>query len=340
MVNDLVGTDKSAPPGRIGQGRFFPRVPKPLSPLVLATVSLAIALLGCWSLPLSASEGGGLRPRPELLVTAIWLQDNLPRRNVLAVDLRSIGDYRKGHIPGAVHLPITSLLTRQRGLSGMMPPLAKVESALRNVGIGAETIVVGYDASNGLLAARLFWTLDYLGQGNGRLLDGGWPGWTKESRPVSKKIPEIGPGTFVARPQPGKIADMQWMKDRIGDEKTIFLDARSKAEYLGLVRYAKRGGHIPGALLYNWKWHFDEKRLGYMKPFSELAGAYRELGLSEEREIAVYCQVMMRASHSYFVLKWLGYPQVRGYDGSWEEWGNELDMPVEAEHIWALPLGN
>jgi thiosulfate/3-mercaptopyruvate sulfurtransferase len=275
-----------------------------------------------------AQAGQAPRPRPELLVSASWLAGRLNDARLRVVDLRDAGAYAAGHIPGAVHLPLAALLTTVRGVSGMLPPPRRVEAALREAGIAGDSIVVGYDAAGGLSAARLFWALEFLGHDGGRVLDGGWPGWVAQGRPSSRKPTLARASTLRVRPRPEKVADLNWVRARLNDGKTALIDARSREEYEGRVRYARRGGHIPGARLFNWRRHLDPQKPGYMRPLAELAAEYQALGLTAGKEIVVYCQSLMRASHSYFVLRMLGYERVRGYDGSWSEWGNRSDTPV------------
>ena len=200
-----------------------------LRPVVLVAALAASVVLSQVVAPGVADAAGTaqqseLRPRPELLVSGQWLSDHLGDARLRIVDLRSRSEYEAGHIPNAVHLSMGNLSTTVRGIPGMLPPVSRVQAALRQAGIAEDGVVVAYDAARGLHSARLFWALEHLGHKGGRVLDGGWMGWLAEGRtqrrPQSRKRESPSPSIFVARPQPRTIADLEWVRSRLNDGKT------------------------------------------------------------------------------------------------------------------------
>jgi thiosulfate/3-mercaptopyruvate sulfurtransferase len=285
----------------------------------------ALALLAGLLWPTPSLWAADWQPRPELLVSAEWVAGHAADADLRIVDARDADAYAEGHLPGAVNLPAERLFTEMDGVPGMLPPLPQVAAMIGAAGIGADTTVVLYDDTGGLYASRLFWALDYLGQGRGRLMDGGWPAWQREGRAVSREPAQVAPQRFTPHPRAEAIADLAWIRAHLHDAGTVLVDARSSAEYGGVTRYAKHRGHIPGAVSMEWKRHLRGD--GTFRPADALRAEYERLGVTPDREAAVYCQVLVRAAHSYFTLRWLGLPRVRGYDGSWAEWGNRDDTP-------------
>ena len=278
---------------------------------------------------------------PEVLVNTQWLQDHLnddlyvlsDRIRIAEVDYDPSANYELGHIPGAVLIdwksdindPIRrNLLTR-----------AAYESLLQRIGVNKDTVLVLYGDFSNWFAAFAFWVFKYYGYGEVVLLDGGRKKWLEEDRPVTKDIPNIPKGNYIAgEPDISLRAYLNYVKATLGSK--VLVDVRSPKEFTGELlappeyptEYAQRGGHIPGAVNVPWAHAVNED--GTFKSAKELQNLYESKGVTKDKEIISYCRIGERSSHTWFVLKYLlGYPNVKNYDGSWTEWGNLIDNPIE-----------
>ena len=194
-------------------------------------------------------------------------------------------------------------------------------------GVSANRQVVVYDEQSGVRAARAFWFLEYFGHPSVRLLDGGFGAWSRAGLSVTTAAaPPVG-GAWAAARVNDRLATWSDVREALGRRGTVMLDTRSDGEYLGTTVRAKRGGAIPDAVHIEWTRNLDAN--GAFKPASELREMYEAAGVTADREVMTYCQGDYRAAHSYLALRLLDYPHVRNYVGSWGEWGNREDLPVE-----------
>ncbi|HUF48811.1 MAG TPA: sulfurtransferase [Vicinamibacterales bacterium] len=252
--------------------------------------------------------------------------DHMPA-GALVIDCRPAEQFAADHLPGAVHLDLwgVSLIdTSPAPLRAFMWMIAHL-FALR--GVVADRPVVVYENDSGMRAARAFWFLEYLGHPNVRVLDGGSRAWVAAGRPTTTDAVSPVPGDWHATPDPARMATLEQVRDRLGDPAVAIVDTRSDAEYYGEVARARHAGAIPGAVHVEWKRNLDAD--GRFKSVDALHAMYDEAGITPDREVITYCQGGYRAAHGYLALRILGYPHVRNYTGSWKEWGDRDDVPVE-----------
>jgi thiosulfate/3-mercaptopyruvate sulfurtransferase len=270
------------------------------------------------------------QPHLPLLLEADVLQAHLGEKALLIVDLCKSELYVKGHIPGAVSLDYNRIVHSEKPLGGLLPDEAQLSEVFTALGLGPHTHVVAYDDEGGGKAARLLWTLEALGHVHYSLLNGGLHAWANEGHPMSQEPANPTPRHYQAklRNECEAVTDRQFILSHLQDSNVALLDVRSPAEYTGEKRYAARGGHIPGAVNIDWTEMMEQSHNLRLKAIPELRNMLEGQGITPDKTVVVYCQTHHRSAHTWFVLKYLGY-RVRGYEGSWSDWGNQADTPVE-----------
>ena len=267
----------------------------------------------------SAPAGKGFA-NPNLVVSVEWLTQHAADPGVVVVDARPSADYEKGHLPGAVNLPVTETFApaQQKNLPDTT---AKLEALFGSKGIGNANRVIVYDNGKETPAARLFWTLEYAGHANVSVLDGGLKAWQAASGKVDTAAVTPKSATFASKLDPAKLPTKQQCTLAIGDPTKVVLDARTPAEYRGEDVRAKFGGHVPGAINVEWVENFGSATL--LKEPEALKTLYASKGITPDKEVIALCQTGQRSSVAYLALRLLGYPKVGNYAGSWIEWGND-----------------
>lgn len=268
-------------------------------------------------------------PLPLILEPAT-LEQHLHEAGMLIVDLCRPEVYARGHIPGAVHLEYAQIVAARPPVMGLLPDSAHLSQVLSGIGLTPERHVVAYDDEGGGKACRLLWTLDVIGHKHFSLLNGGLRAWMAENRPLSSEHGVAKTGNYqVGGLNEGAQADKDHILAHLNDPKVALLDARTPGEFRGADKRAARGGHIPGAVNMDWTLTIDAQNHTRLKPEAALRAQLAALGVTPDKEVITYCQTHHRSSHTYIVLKALGYPHVKGYPGAWSEWGNDPAAPVE-----------
>ena len=274
---------------------------------------------------------------PEVVVDTEWVFERLddPAIRIVEIDAHPENSYALGHIPGAVvwglHTDLEDQVRRD------IPNIAQFEALMSRSGIANDTTVILYGDGNNRSATWAFWIMKYYRHPDVRLMDGGRKKWMMEARPMTVDVPlSISTTSYRAgAPDRSLRASRDYVLQNLDNPNVRLLDTRSREEYVGELTSAPgtpqpeiyRKGHIPGAKHFPWEEAAAED--GSFKPVEDLRRMYKDLGVESSNEVVPYCRLGMRASYSWFVLKYvLGLDRVRNYDGSWTEWGNATGVPI------------
>ena len=273
---------------------------------------------------------------PEFLVDTEWVANHLKDASVRIIE--SDEDpllYAIGHIEGAVQ--VDWFTTLQHPLRRDFLTKEQFEEVASKLGITNDTTVVFYGDKSNWFAAYALWLFQYYGHNNVKIMNGGRIKWEQEKRPLVKDVPSYAATSYKAKEADKSIRAFRNDIFKQLEEKKPLVDVRSPKEYSGELTHmpnypqegATRAGHIPTAVSIPWAQAVNEADATFKTP-EELRALYEGKNIKADKEIIAYCRIGERSSLTWFVLKYLlGYKNVKNYDGSWTEWGNLVDAPIE-----------
>jgi thiosulfate/3-mercaptopyruvate sulfurtransferase len=288
--------------------------------------------------PLARAQSTSSFARPELLASTDWVAAEMNRGEVRVLDVRWRPDgsghqaFEDGHIPGAVHVDWRAELTEpaveDEGPSLRLAPPEQVAAAMVRAGVGDGMTVVLYDDSLGLYASRVWWSLRVYGFESARVLDGGYPAWVEERKPISTADLPHADASFTPRLNPRLRLTTPDVRALLGSTETQIIDARAVPEYRGHEGNARRLGHIPGAVNVPVGATHQPGTQRLRDP-DVLRTQLLKANVARGRRLVCYDGTGIGAARLAFVLALLGHDDVAVYDGGWSEWGDRLDLPVE-----------
>jgi len=271
------------------------------------------------------------------LVSTDQLAEKMKDGNVAAVDgswylpqhnRQGFEEYLAHHIPGAVFFDIDEISDHSSQLPHMLPPAHTFELHMTRLGIANDMDVVVYDGMGLFSAPRVWWTMRVFGMKNVCILDGGFPKWMKEGRPVEKGMPKILPSDFAAKFDASLVADYGRVAETLSDHSAQVIDSRPAARFRGEAPEPREGvasGHMPGSLNLPASDVVDN---GALASNEKIEAAVKKAGVDLSQPVITSCGSGVSAALLWFALDSIGKPPQALYDGSWTDWGTREDAPV------------
>ncbi len=267
-----------------------------------------------------------------LLLDPSVLRQHLSDNNLLIIDLSKSETYQQGHIPGAINVDPARLLCGSQPVPNKLPSAEQLSKLFSDIGLEKDTQIVVYDDQMGPWAGRMIWTLDIVGHSNASFLNGHLAAWKQAGGEIETQQNQPKPAVFCARIDRSLVASLEDIVSQLDSNDRVIWDARSAAEYRGEKKInAIKAGHIPGAQHLEWTDLLVSNEDWRLKDLDTLKQQLQQRHITTNKEVITHCQTHRRSGLTYLVAKALGYPRIRCYDGSWFEWGNHPDTPIDSD---------
>ncbi|HIG41300.1 MAG TPA: sulfurtransferase [Gammaproteobacteria bacterium] len=251
----------------------------------------------------------------------------MSEEDLLLVDLSSPQTFEQAHLANAIQVLPRELISGTRPAVGKLPGIDQLNALFSRIGYRPDQHIVAYDDEGGGWAGRFIWTLDVIGHKKTSYLNGGIHAWLAAKLPTTTELPKISPSSVNVSINGKFIASKADVLHSLDNPNAVIWDARTPEEHTGAKVVAARGGRIPGAVNLEWTEVMDRDHQLRIHP--DVVELLDSRGISAEKEIITHCQTHHRSGFTYLVGKSLGY-KIQAYDGSWSEWGNDPDTPIEA----------
>jgi thiosulfate/3-mercaptopyruvate sulfurtransferase len=297
----------------------------------IVRIAVVVLLMMGFSWSRSGVQGqNNAKVRDSMIVSTDWLAKHLNDDGLVLLHLGDKKEYEAAHIPGAQYIQTSDISTpRGQGLILELPPVDQLKANFEKFGITDKSRIIVYFGKDQVTpTSRVYFTLDYLGLGERTsILDGGLPAWTAEKRPVTTEVAAPKPGSFTPHPNAKLVVDAAWVSSNINKSGVAILDARDAKFYTGeSAGNMPRAGHIPSAKSIPFATLVEESNK--FKSPEALRALFQTAGVKPKDSVATYCHIGQQASLLYFVARYLGY-DAHLYDGSFQDWSNKADLPVE-----------
>jgi thiosulfate/3-mercaptopyruvate sulfurtransferase len=276
---------------------------------------------------LPALEPADATTHTALTVELAWLRANLAHQDVVVVDTREAHEYAAGHIAGAVSIPVMDTFS-SGARDDLLASISDIKELLQAAGIRNDDHIVLYDDGSFVDAARVFWVLEVYGHQHLSILNHGYQAWAQRQAPTATGRHSRQRSDYLPSVNPRRLATKRSTRFAVQNDEIVLIDARTEAEYRGRESIASRRGHTPSARNVPAASLISGAE-PQIRPLAELADLFDDI--PKDKQVITYCNKGKHAAMAYFTLRSLGY-DVAAYDGSWYEWGNDLNLPVTGEH--------